>query len=195
MAPGSLFPCSVAINYSNSYGRHKMTIPLNEWSPVSGGHIAGTNLAWDETQVDTDTMINGLVDLLKVFQPTDCTFTDYTISTYASFTDPGVPKVSKPIVTGVGTGGAVIPATQATYNFKTTGFKPFKIVLLDTRVSSDFGPLKSLVSPANDDEIALRDFIIDDANAFMGRQNEQPAVLTQVTYTLNEKLRKSYRLD
>lgn len=195
MTPGSLFPCSVTINYTNAYARHKMTIPLTEWSPVSGGHVAGTNLAWDETQVDTDTMIQGLVDLLKVFQPTDCTFTDYTISTYASFTDTGVPRVSKTLTTAVGTGGAVIPASQATYNFKTTGYKPFKIVLLDTRVSSDFGPLSALASPANDDEIALRDFIIDDSNAFMGRQNEQPTILTRVTYTLNEKLRKSYRLD
>ena len=195
MAPNSLFPCAVVIDYVNSFARHKMTIPLKEHSPVSGGHIAGTNLAWDASQVDTDDMMQGLADLLKPFFFTDTTFTNYTIMEYADAESPGVPVVSQPFVTAVGTGGATIPASQATFNFKTTGFHAFKIVMLDARVSATFAPLTALVSPANDDEIALRDYLTDDVNAFSGRDNERPQSLVRVTYTLNEKLRKSYRLD
>jgi len=172
-----------------------MTIPLKEHSPVSGGHIAGTNLAWDASQVDTDTMMQGLADLLKPFFAPETTFINYTIYEYADELTPGVPVVSIPFTTAVGTGDPVIQAAQATFNFKTTGFGAFKIVMLDARVSATFGPLISLVSPANDDEIALRDFLTLNTNAFSGRDNQRPAVLQRVTYTLNEKLRKAYRLD
>lgn len=195
MAPNSLFPCHVVIDYSTAYSRHKMTIPLKEHSPVSGGHIAGTNLAWDTTQVDTDDMIQGLVDLLKVFFFTDTTFNNYTIFEWADADGPPAPVISKPIVTGVGTGAAVIPATQATWNFKTSTFGAFKLVLLDTKVSATFNPVSNLTSPDFDDEIALRDYILDSGNAFSGRDNTEPTTLVRITYTLNEKLRKSYRLD
>lgn len=195
MTPHTLWPCSVTFNLTTGFSRHKMTLPLTAWSPVSTGHPAGTNLAWDDSQADTDDMVVGLVDLLRPFWPSTATFTNYTIYTYDSVNAPARPRISIPIVSGAGTGGATIPAAQATFNFKSAGFFPFKLVMLDARVSSTFAPLETLVSPANDDEIAIVNWLTADTNAFSARDNTQITTFERVTYTLNEKLRKSYRLD
>lgn len=183
------------IRYRTAQAPHLMTIPLREWSPISGGHVAGTNLAWDTTQADTDDMIQGLVDLFLPFWPNTTTFNSYTINTYLSQTSPARPQITKTMTGKVGTGGATIPAAQATFNFKTSNFFPFKIVMLDARVSSTFQPLETLATPADDDEIALRNYVLDDQWSFSGRDNYQPTSLERITYTLNEKLRHSYHLD
>lgn len=195
MAPNSLFPCSAQIFYRTINAPHMMVVPLREWSPISGGHPAGTNLNWNDVQVDTDDMIVDFIALLLPFYHTTTSFSSYVINTYANATAPARPQISVPLTTAAGTGGATIPAAQATFNFKTTGFGAFKIVMLDAQVSSTFQPLEALVSPANDDEIALRDYVCDPDWAFSGRDNLRPALLKRVTYTLNEKLRKSYHLD
>jgi carbohydrate-binding DOMON domain-containing protein len=172
-----------------------MTIPLNEWSPISGGHIAGTNLAWDASQADTDDMIQGLIALLKPFWGADTSFSSYVINTYADELSPARPQVAVGLTGFVGTGDAGIPAAQSTFNFKTDIFGTFKLVMLDGKVSSTFQPLDALTSPADDDELALVAYLVNDAWAFAGRDNHQPVLLKRITYTLNEKLRKSYRLD
>ncbi len=195
MTEFSLFPCSVQIDYRTENAPHIMTIPLRTWSPISGGHPAGTNLNWNDLQTDTDDMIVDLVALFLPFFPATTSFNRYTINTYADELAPARPQFSQALTGAAGTGGATIPAAQATFNFKTTAFGAFKIVLLDALVSSTFQPLETLVSPANDDEIALRDYILDSANAFVGRDNTQPSILERITYTLNVKLRKEYRLN
>lgn len=195
MTPSTLWPCAVVLDYRSNFGPHKMTIPLTEWSPVSGGHISGTNLAWDSSQVDTDDMITGLVTLLKPFFYTDTVFSQYTIYTFASVNAPARPKVAQGITGGTGTGGSYNPATQATFNFKTAGFHAFKLVMLDVAAGAQYLPVTAFPSPAYDTTIALRDYIISDANAFSGRDNTQPVTLAKLTYTINEKLRQSYKLD
>lgn len=195
MAPNSLYPCSAVIGYRSAYAPHKMTLPLLAWSPISGGHPAGTNLNWNAAQTDTADLIEDFIDLLKPFFYTTTVFTDWTIYTYATPTAPARPVVSAQISGGAGTGGATIPASQASWMFKTTGFGVFKLVMLDTKVSAAFGPLTALVSPADDDEIAVIDYVKDDAMSFAGRDGDKVSVWHKITYTLNEKLRKSYRLD
>lgn len=195
MTPGSLAPCSLVLKYRTAQAPHDMTIPLNAWQFPSSGHVAGTNLAWDDTQRDTDDLVTDLVVLLKPFWPTTTAFTNYIINTYETPTSPARPQVALSLTGGAGTGGATIPAAQATFNFKTTDFNAFKLVMLDARVSATFQPLENFVVGTNDDEIALRDYIVADTNAFRGRKETQPVQLIRVTYTLNEKLRKSYHLD
>lgn len=192
MAPNSLYPCSVLFDYHTAFAPHKMILPLNEWSPISGGHPAGTNTDWTSGQVDTDDMVVGLVDLLLPFYPNTTVFDSYTIFTYASPTDPARPQVTVPIVFGTGSGSAGTPAAQATFNFKTTGFGVFKLVMLDILPGSNFQPVTSFPSPAYDTTIALRDYLISTANAFRGRDNNRISLLKRITYTLNEKLRKEY---
>lgn len=195
MTEHSLFPCSCQIFYRSIYAPHSMTIPLTEWSPISSGHPAGTNLAWDGTQVDTDDMISQLEVFLLPFFQTTTLFLSYTINTYADKDAPARPRFSTAFGVQAGTGSTNIPAAQATWNFKTEEFGAFKLILLDTKVSAAFGPLSVLVSPTNDIEIAVRDFIMDEANAFSGRDGARPSILNKITYTLNEKLRAEYHLD
>lgn len=195
MTEYSLFPCSITFNYRSTYAPHKMTIPLNAWSPASSGHLAGTNLAWDGTQKDTADLVGEFVTLLKPFFHTSTIFSDYVVYTYADEDAPARPVISDAITGGAGTGAATIPATQASYMMKTTAYGTFKIVMLDTKVSAAFGPLNSLVVGVNDAEIALVDYIKAVANPFRGRDNAEVHNFVKVTYTLNEKLRKSYRLD
>jgi hypothetical protein len=195
MAPNSLFPTALRIFYRTPNAPHVMTIPLTVWSPISGGHVAGTCLAWDGSQADVDTMVLGLKDLLKPFWGSTTTFTSYEIDTFATPTSPARPQVALGMTSGAGTGSGGIPAAQATFNFKTTAFGTFKLVMLDAKVSATFQPLDDLVSPADDDEIALRDYLRLDANAFAGRDGNQLAILKRITYTLNEKLRAEYRLN
>src|SRR4029453_11902389 len=195
MTVHSLFPCSVNIFYRTVNAPHMMTIPLTEWSPISVGHSAGTNLDWTAAQVDTDDTIQDFIDLIKAFFDTTTTFNHYTINTYEDADAPARPQVTKAITTGAGTGTDTIPAAQATFNYKTTAFGTFKIVLLDARVSATFNPLDTLVSPANDDEIAVNAFVMDNTTPFGGRDGFQVSVWKRNTYTLNEKLRASYHLD
>jgi len=172
-----------------------MTLPIKQWAGPSTGHDGGTVLNWMDAQADVDDMIQGFVDVLLPFWPNTTTFLSYTVYTYATEDSPARPQVSLPVVTGAGSGGATIPAAQATFNFKTDLFGTFKLVMLDAKVSSDFGPISALVSPANDNEIAVRDYLMADEWGFSGRDNSQIAVLNKITYTLNEKLRAEYRLD
>ena len=191
----TLFPCSVTINYKSENAPHKMTLPLTPWSPVSGGHISGTNTDYTDTQVDTDDWIQAFILLIAPFFAATTTFVNYTLYTYADVNAPARPQVSQSIGVVGTNGGAIIPATQATFNFKTAGFFPFKLVFLDTQVSAVFLPKVALVSPADDDEIAIRDYILDDNAIVGGRDNTRVANLVKITYTLNERLRASYNID
>lgn len=195
MAPNSLYPCSAEIFYRTPNAPHSMTIPLLAWSPISVGHPAGTNLNWNGVQTDTFDMLDNFVDTLLPFWGTGTTFSHFEVSTYATPTSPKRPVATSTMTGKVGTGATPIPAAQATFNFKTTDFGTFKIVMLDAKVSSTFQPLEALVSPANDAEIAVRDYLIDPEFAFSGRDGFQPSLLKRITYTLNEQLRASYHLD
>jgi len=170
-------------------------LPLNTWSPVSGGHPAGTNLAWDASQKDTADLIGDFVNLLLPFFDADYTFDGYTIYTYATVNGPAQPQVENSFTGIIGTGAATIPAAMATYVFRTAAFGQSKIILLDTAVSAAFGPKTALVSPADDDEIALVNYWTADSNAFTGRDGTQPSFWRKITYKLNDELRKEYRFD
>lgn len=195
MAVHTLYPCSCALRYHSAYAPHVMTIPLTAWSPVSSGHDSGTNLAWDSSQVDTKDMITGLVDLLIPFFDTNTHFDGYTIFTYATITGPALPQSEATFMGKVGTSSATIPASMASYIFRTAGFGSARIILLDTVVTSTFQPKTVLLSPADDDEIALINYWMDDGNAFAGRDGTQVTFWRKITYKLNDALRKEYRLS
>jgi hypothetical protein len=194
MTEYSLYPCSIALRYHNNFAPHVMTIPLNAWSPISSGHDAGTNLAWDGSQVDTLTMVDGLLTKLLPFFYTDTHFDNFTIYTYADPDAPARPVVDIGLTDEVGSGATYIPATQANYMFRTGGFSYLRLTMLDVAASSQFLPVSSFPLPGYATTVALANYIIDDANAFRGRDNTQPQFLKKITYTLNEKLRRSYRL-
>lgn len=195
MAENLLYPTSGQIEYTGIQGTHVMTVPMTTWSPVSSGHPMGTCTAWDGSEKDVADFFDEYTDLWKVFLDNTASILSATVFTYASPGAPARPRETVTYTGKVGTGGTVIPAAQQTISFKTSEYGAFRVVLLDSVVTSSFQPKKALISPADDKEIALVNYIKADANCIQGRDGHQVTVYRGITYTLNEKLRKEYRLD
>lgn len=195
MAENSLFPCSAVIQYTGVQGTHKMTLPLNEWSPISGGHPLGTTLAWDTSQKDTEDMIDGFITLLLPFLDNTAEVQAVTIYTYDEPEAPARPRAAKTYAGQTGSGGTVIPAAQQSINLRTEDFGQSRIVILDSVVSANFAPKRTITLLGDPDEWALTTYFGDVTNGFAGRDGARPGIFGSITYTLNEKLRREYRLD
>jgi hypothetical protein len=192
MAPNSLSPASVVIDYHSAYGAHKMTIPTRAWNPVPLTGTLGSYIAWNSVVRDGEAMINDLVDLLVPFVPATFSFDKATTYLQASAGAPNIPQTSVAL-TQVGTSGSTNPsaAVSATFLFKTTGNGIFKLVLLDSPFGSGWlAPL--LPGGFSADANALENEVIDPANAWSGRDDLQPAFMNKITYDVNDKLQKMY---
>jgi hypothetical protein len=154
----------------------------------------GSYLDWTGTPVDAEAMIDAFITKAKVFQDPTTTYTLAEIYTKATPTSPSILEVAKSLaVVGTSAAGGIRKAVQATFNFKTTAGNPLKVIFLDyPHGSSQFDkqyPV-SFSSAAND----LVDEMRSTANAWAGRDKTRPAVAISVTNTLNEALRKQYRM-
>lgn len=185
-------PWYVRLNYVSAYAPHSATIQTREWTPTAsvGGH--GQFLNWNDLGTDADAMVNGLANTMCLFLPTTVTF-----QTWQVFNQPEDPGPSFPRDGNVFTGVIGIDATSSwskavefTINTRTTGFGAQKIVLLDMASRNDFNPA---VTPSTDMNTLLTE-LFDMGNGWAGRDNLRPAVFVSATKTLNEKLRKSYRM-
>jgi hypothetical protein len=83
-------------------------------------------------------------------------------------------------------------AVEQTFVIRTTDFGIFKYVLLDAQTNNFFG--KVAVSDFAPEYDALMDELTSVDNGWSGRDNARPAIVKGATITLNEKLRRSYRL-
>lgn len=194
MAPNSLSPAFVVISYHSAFGAHKMTIPTRTWFPTSAGGTLGTFLAWDTSTVDAEAMINALVDKLKVYALPSTVFDEAAVYTKATATAPSIPQGTAAL-TQVGTSTATTPhkATSATFNFKTAGNGNAKLVLLDTPVNANFDPLLPASFSSND--LALQSEFVAPVNAWSGRDDTQPDHLRRITFDLNDRLQKLYKMN
>jgi hypothetical protein len=186
-------PSTVRINYHSEFGVHSQNICALEWSPPSGGFTYGSFLSWSLVARDADDMIKDLVNVLVTLVPTSVTFDNYTIFTYADETADPVPVASNVLdIDGTNLVPGWYKAVQTTISMRTTNFGLFKLVLLDSASSSSFDPIFGLSpSPALEDIV---DQVKDQGNAWSGRDNGRPDVLISQTKTLNEALRKAYRM-
>jgi hypothetical protein len=195
MAPNSLSPSSVLIDYHSLYGAHKMTIPTLQWLPTNLTGTLGSYLAWDGvTSVDAEAMVNALVDLLKVFVISSTAFDLATVYNQATATSDNIPARSVAL-TQVGTSSATgfTQAQSATFNFKTTANGDAKLILLDSPIgSAGFVALHPASFSAA--VLALEVGFTDTASAWSGRDDARPNVLRKVTYDLNEKLQRAYKM-
>lgn len=190
----SLSPAFVKIDYHSAFGSHTMTIPTKDWnaSPSVGG--AGAFDDYVGGTVDADAMINALVDLFLPFFKADTTFDVYTIYTQASPTDPAFPVASKAIGS-VGTNATTTwsKAVQTTFSIRTDSFGQMKIVFLDAPSGGVFDKVSTF--GASPEAVAVMAELADIANGWAGRDGGKPGVLTQIAYTLNEKLRREYNMN
>lgn len=194
MTPHSLSPGFIRIDYHSAYGPHVHILPTLQWFVTSITGTMGSYAAHNGTPIDAEDMINAFVDKLAAQHKSSTVFDLATVYTQANPTGQAIPRASAAL-TQVGSNAALGPdkATQMTLNGRTTGYNPFKLVLLDVPMgTSNFNK----IMPGNFssqiqgifDEYGLS------SNAWSGRDDQQPSYPISVTLTMNEALRKAYRM-
>lgn len=194
MAENSLYPSFGVVSYVSAYGSHKMTIPTRQWEVGLGTNGFGGYMGHDGTTVnDAEDMWVDLITDVAAFALSTLEFVNVTIYTMASADAPRIPVTQIPLgIAGTGVATTQAKASQATWNFRTTSFGIFKLVLLDSPVGSGFE--KTLPGSFGAPDLAVIGGLTDFTKAWAGRDGDPPANCHSKTYTLNEKLRKEYGL-
>lgn len=190
MAENSLFPAFVELNYHSAYSPHVMTIPLKGWNPGVGFGDIDT---WSGSSSPADTMIEDLVDKLVPFFPSSVVFDSFVIYTKATVDAQSIPRAAKTLgVSGTNITVGNNKAVQGTITAKTSLGGVAKIVLLDVQSGNSF---ERVTVPNYSAALeAFVNFWFGSAQGFAGRDGGQPYFFLQVSYTLNEKLRREYRM-
>lgn len=186
-----LGPWFVEINSHSAYAPHVQTVPTLAWNP---GLTYGEFVTWDGVGKAADDMIEEFVDAQAPFFPASYAWDNFVIYSQPTPADPAIPVIGK-VLTQSGTGAETTPnkAVQATWSLKTTLGGLFKITMLDVFASANFA--KTTPANASPDALALIDLVSDQGMGFAGRDNGRPSFFLQVSYTLNEKLRRQYYMD
>jgi hypothetical protein len=191
MAPNSLSPASVVIDYHSAYAPHKMTIPTLEWFPTSITGTLGSYVSHNGNPVDAETMVRALIDKLKVFMKTNAAFDNITMFTQASPTAPNIPRATLAVaIAGTG-GGTDEAAVSRTWNFKTGSNGNMKITLLDSPIPATWFN-RRLPASFSADELAVPTEIQASAGAWAARDDNQATTCRSITFDLNDKLQKMY---
>lgn len=189
----ALGPYYFQLNYHSADAPHSHLIGCNEWNPASSGGSAGSVLAWDTSYKDADDMAEQLVDTLLPFYNSDTVYDNFIV--WHKPLDPGpanpVAGGSFTGMVGTGTGGSWARAVQKTMVFRTAAFHQAKLVLLDAQSANTFDP----VFVADGTISAVLAELSADDNGWCGRDDSQITSFVKVTTTLNEALRKAYRMD
>lgn len=194
MTVHSLAPSSGVIAYHTTFAAHRMTIPTLAWSPVSAGGSLGSYQAWDLTTMDAELMWDDFIGVLEALVPSTTVFDEVTIYTQDDADSPNIPRATGVLgVAGSSAATGLQEANSATFNFKTLDNGNFRVVLLDFPLGSG-GYNKILPSGFGAEVLALESFVVDTGNAFSGRDDTRPYVLRTVTFDLNDKLQKQYRM-
>jgi len=191
MAINSLYPAFVQIQYHSAYAPHVMTLPTTQWTPDLD---YGTFACWDGSDKAADDMVEELVLLMVPFFKSTVQFDYWTVYTMADPTAPAIPRKGAAIgEPGTSAGTGWDKATQATWSFKTEDGGLSKVVMLDLETGGAFGK----ITPAGltGDAAAFVAKWTADTEGWSGRDNSKPDFFLQISYTLNEKLRREYHLN
>lgn len=189
--PNFLGPHFARLNYQSSYGPHSMTISTLAWDNAGGDY--GQYDTWAAGTVLAEDQWNDLVDVLLPFFPSTVTFTNWTQYYRLNVDNPATVVMTGDFTDKDGT--SVSPgwtqAVQHSFAWKTTLGNVFKIVLLDAVSNNDF--TKGVV-PGAGDGAALHAVVTGTAYGISGRDNARPNAFLSETRTLNEALRRAYRM-
>lgn len=191
----SLYPAYINLEYTTSFGPHNAILPLRDTPIFDDDPELTTVENWDGAQMPLSDMVVTLVTALaEYFLPADA-FTSYTVWTLATPTsDPVFAQTLRFDPPIVGTGATIgwQKATQLTHTFRTDLGGVSKLVMLD---AGSFNAWNKQVDPTGSaDLLAVIAAWTDNANAFAGRDGGRPSTFMQLTKTLNEKLRRAYRM-
>jgi hypothetical protein len=172
---------------------HNQQFSLTTFNPPAGAFTHGSVQNDAAIDLNLDSMMNDFVDVLAPFFTSGFSFNNWQIFSKPTPSDLPVP-VEGNIFTGkVGTAspGFAEVATQQTIVWRTTGFKLFKIVLVDYVEDVSFE--KITVLPGSGPLFDLDSFLRGAFTGIIGRDGNFPAVFVAATKTLNEKQRKIRR--
>jgi hypothetical protein len=191
MAPNSLFPGFVKVEYSSVYAPHIMILPTRAYDKDNG-----TFPSWlDDTPLAVDDMVSDFVELFLPFFAAGVTFNNFTVYTMEDEDATPIPAYSALFTAGAGT--AMTPgwdkATQWTVTLRTVNNNISKLVMLDAGSFDNFDVIKTLAGQA--DLEALTDMWSDENQAWSGRGNSRPSTFLQASKTLNDKLRRAYHMN
>jgi hypothetical protein len=169
-------------------------MPTKEWLPTSITGVMGSYVAWNTVPIDAEAMIDAMVVVLAAQHKSTTLFDMATIFTMASPTAPAIPRIFKTYTTaGSNAIGGPDKATQLTLNGRSVLFGHWKIVMLDVPVgTSNFNKVLPSAFPATFYDILL-EFGLP-SNAWAARDGSQALAAISGTITLNERLRKEYRM-
>lgn len=191
--PNSPAPTQILVNYHSEFAPHKMLLNALEWSPTPDVNGAGSLATWDAATVDTDDAVSGLVTLMLPFFGTSVSFDNYVVFTYPTpEADPEPMAGGTLALDGTGATPSWYKAVQKTLTFRTNLFGLARLVFLDVLSGNDFNR-NTVVTPASPLEALVNAFTSDTA-PWSGRDNGRPNTYLGVSQTLNEKLRRAYRM-
>lgn len=196
MAENALSPAFVRINYASPYGGHVMTVPSVPYILPDVGNVSGQfDLRGAALSTPAHDAVVAYVNVLKPFFNPGVVFSDYTIFTQADAAAVALPQYTDTLNIAGTTGlGATqwAKASQGTITFRTETFGIFKIVLLDAWTIG-WDPFRSATATVQLG--ALVDYVTDDVSWLSGRDGGRPKTFLQMSWTLNEHLRRAYNMN
>jgi hypothetical protein len=192
--PFDVGPSFIRLDSVSEFGPHSNFIPTLLWSNDPSTNDHGVFQNWVSGSVDAVDMINALLDVLVPFFDPSTSFNNWTIFSKPDPDSPAVPVQSDALSSVIGTTSLTgwRKATQRTLSWRTEAFNLFKIVMLDTPNTNNFAKVTAL--PGSGIYFDLDAVVTDENNGFSGRDNSRPQGFVSSTMTLNEKLRRAYRL-
>lgn len=194
--PNSLFPAAVKVEYDTPYAPHTMILPTNAVNVAVPPALATTTVdTWAGATVPLGTMVTDLVTLLAAFYTSG---TMFRLATLLKINSPPADQTPIPLFSWtLGIPGTTVSATwakavQQTLTFRTAEQGTSKLVMLDALSFNEFERLVDLTA------IPSLQAIVDEwtasTNGWAGRDTSQPVIFMQATRTLNEALRRAYRM-
>jgi len=187
-------PTRIQINYHSSFGLHKANLNARLWHDDDSAGGSGSVDDWMAGTVDVDSMVLALINELVNIMPVQSVFDNYIVYTFETPTSDPEPRAQKSV--GAIPGAVVTPgwvaAVQTTMTWRTNEFGLAKLVMLDSASADDFSKIVDLTASAAlagiDTEFTAT------PNGWAGRDDARPQTFISQTKTLNEKLRRAYRL-
>lgn len=175
--------------YHTAHAVHAHQIPTKAITYSELGD-PGVLTAWNGDPVNTDEMVKVMMDKLGEVVPNTTVYDRFVLYKWNTATLEYNPFYEESYsVTGSAAGlSGQAKAVQCTLSIKTLGFSLLKIVLLDRPNNNTWG--NQVPVPTDYAEIVTEATAL--TNGWAGRDNTRPAIATNVSVSLNKRLRRKY---
>lgn len=188
----SLAPAFIKVNYHSISGPHSMLIPTlaaNVAPTPSESTIdthAGGTIAWDDM---AEALLTELADQMS----TSSAFDGIFLFTQADAdADPVLITGKNITIAGTNAAPGWEVATQLTINAKSENGGNVRLTLLDFASGGQFTKTSVLAGSGLEAVVAEWGLL---ANGWSSRDNGRPSIFLSATRTLNERLRRAYRIS